>query len=130
MTTHDQMVACLASYKSSGSTAELFSPGIIEAPRWGWVPQFHETTLGNGTTELTIKEFRAVYIQTTLMKCNAASCDVIWDPGEPATHPGPGSTNIRIEAATAIQLPATSLPEIVRLSEPESDTQVDYLLTR
>ncbi|MEA2001698.1 MAG: hypothetical protein U9N84_07415 [Actinomycetota bacterium] len=130
ITTHDEMVACLALYKSSGSTAELFTPSIIAAPRWGWVPLFHEATLGNGTTPLTIKDFRAVYIQTTLMSCIATTCEVIWDPGEPATHPGPGKTNIRIEAATAIQLPASSLPEIARLSEPGSDTQVDYLLAR
>ncbi len=126
--THDEMVTCLGGYDDSDG--ELFSDLIIEAPRWGWVPLFHEATLGNGTTSLTIKEFRAVYIQTTFMSCDATSCEVEWDPGEPATHPGPGKTNIKIEAATAIQLPRASLPEIARLSEPGSDTQVDYLLSR
>jgi hypothetical protein len=130
ITTRDEMEACLALYKSSGSTIELFSDDIIDAPRWGWVPLFHGTDLGNGTSPLKIKDYRAIYIQTLFMKCNASSCDVIWDPGEPATHPGPGPTNIRIEAATALQLPESSLPEIARLTEPGSDSQVQYLLSK
>jgi len=47
ISTHDEMEDCLALYKSSNSTAELFSSDIIEAPRWGWVPLFHGTDLGN-----------------------------------------------------------------------------------
>jgi hypothetical protein len=125
---HDEMEACLALYRSSGSTAELFSDDIIEAPRWGWVPLFYGTDLGNGTTSLTIKDFRAIYIQTIFMGCNATTCDVIWDPGE--ALPGPGKTNIRIEAATALQLPRNSLPESARLIEPGSATQLTYLLSK
>lgn len=128
ITDHDQMEACLALYKSSGATAELFSSDIIEAARWGWVPLFHGTDLGNGTTSLTIKDFRAVYIQTTFMGCNANTCDVIWDPGE--ALPGPGPSNVRIEAATAFQLPESSLPKNARLSQPGSGSEVQYLLSK
>ncbi len=127
---HDEMEACLKSHRLANSAVELFDDDIIDAARWGWVPLFHGTDLGNGATSLTIFEFRAVYIQTVFMGCNANTCDVIWDPGEPWTEPGPGPNNVRIEASTALQLPRASLPEAARLSEPGSDTQVQYLLSK
>jgi Flp pilus assembly protein TadG len=125
---HDDMAACLDKYVATNSSQVLFSADIAAAPRWGWVPLFYGTTLGNGTTSLTIKEFRPVYVQTVFMGCNASSCDVAWDPGEASA--GPGKTNIRIEAATAVQIPRSALPEEIRSVAPGSATQVDYLLSK
>ena len=129
--THDEMETCLDAYRDGDEIAEMFTDGIVDAPRFGWVPLFHGTDLGGGTsTRLTIKETRAIYIQTSFMGCSAVACQVEWDPGEPASLPGPGPTNIRIEAATSLNLPRTALPERARLTEPGADTQVEYLLSK
>ena len=137
ITDHDEMEACLAAYKTTtfpyfgwDEPPVLFSEDIINAARWGWVPLFHGTDLGAGTTALTIKEFRAVYIQTIFMDCTALTCNVIWDPGEPDTEPDDAKPNKGIEAATALQLPESSLPTAARLSMPGTDTQVQYLLSK
>jgi len=125
ITTHDDLVSCLETY--SPSNGVIFSEDIKDAPRFGWVPLFHETTLGTGTTTLTIREFRPVYIQTTLWGCTASSCSLEWDPGEPF---GPGPNNKRIEASTAIQIPKSALPDVVFDYEPGTDNQVQYLLSK
>lgn len=132
ISSHEDLITCLAdsaNYSSPGvwSAGEIFDPDIIDAPRFGWVPLFHEATLGSGTTTLTIKEYRPIYVQTTLWGCNATSCDLVWDPAE-AFLPGPN--NVRIEASTAINIAAAALPQEVRDKEPGSDSQVSYLLSK
>ena len=122
---HTQMITCLQGYNSSMGV--IFDDSIADSPRFGWVPLFHEATLGPGNTTLTIKDFRPVYIQTTLWGCNANSCDLVWDPGEPF---GPGPNNVKIEASSAIQIPGDALPSGVVAGQPGSDSQVEYLLSR
>ncbi len=71
------------------------------------MPLFHEATLGNGNTTLTIKEFRPAYVQTTFWGCKSKGCDLEWDPGESLPN---GASNVRIETWTAIAFPAGSTP--------------------
>jgi hypothetical protein len=129
MDTHDELIACLEDNFVAGSwtAGVIFDEDIINEPRFGWVPLFHEATLGSGTTNLTIKDFRPVYIQTTLWGCNATSCDLYWDPAEGVT---PGPNNVRIEASTAINLPKAMLPTKVTDTEPGTDNAVVYLLSK
>jgi hypothetical protein len=125
---HDAMVACLHSSYNPAVHGTIFLESLNESPRFGWVPLIHENTLGPGGTTVTIKEFRPVFIQTTLWGCNAAGCDLEWDPGE--APPTPGPNNKRVEAATAIQIPLGALPESLREVAPGTPGQVDYLLSR
>ncbi len=121
---HDDLIDCLAAYTVADGV--IFNSDIIKAPRFGWVPLFHEATLGNGSTTLTIKEFRPVYIQTTLWKCNASGCDLEWNPGEGVSS---GSNNVEIEASTAVNIPPAALPQKVRDEGPGS-SDVSYLLSK
>lgn len=125
VTSHEQLITCLAGYNSS--TGAIFKEEIIEDSRFGWVPLFHGTDLGNGTTTLTIKKFKPIYVQTTYWGCNASGCDIEFDPGEPlANNPG----NVRIEAATAVAFPAGSLPKWITDAGPGTGTQVVPTLSR
>lgn len=132
---HDDLVTCLedpSHYNIVGlgrewKDGEIFTASIIDAPRFGWVPLFHEPTLGDGSTTLTIETFRPIYIQTTFWGCNATGCDLEWDPGEPFS---PGAHNIRIEASTAFSIPRAALPAEVQAVAPGTDGQVSYLLSQ
>ena len=125
VTSHDQLLTCLAGYSSSDGV--IFSEDIIEESRFGWVPLFHESTLGNGSTDLTIREFRPIYIQTTFWGCKSKGCDLEWDPGESFS---PGASNVRIEASSAIVFPAGSLPTSITDAGPGSGGDVVPLLSR
>ena len=82
-----------------------------DSARFAWVPLFYGATLGNGNTTLNIDTFRPVYIQTTLWKCNANSCDATHDPSEGIT--GTISGNDKLEAVSALQIPRANLPDTV-----------------
>jgi Flp pilus assembly protein TadG len=129
--THDNLVACIwtpANFDASGWKAgEIFKESILDNPRFGWVPLVHEAVLGPGAIDVTIKDYRPVYIQTTLWKCNAMDCDLYFDPGEPF---GPGPANIKVEAVTAIAIPENALPEAIRQVAPGTLGQIQHLLTR
>jgi hypothetical protein len=126
ISSHQDLIDCLT-LTYTAADGVIFEEDINEAPRFGWVPLFHEATLGGGTTTLTIKEFRPIYVQTTLWGCNASSCSLEWDPAEGVS---PGPNNVRIEASTAINIPLSALPQEVRDKEPGSDSQVSYLLSK
>lgn len=128
VTTHDDLIVCLDNYRASGSATVLFTQDLGNSPRFGWVPLLHESTLGPGTSTVAIADFQPVYVQTTFWGCNAASCDLEWDPGE--APPGPGPNNIRVEAATAVEIPETALPEELRDVSPGTSGQTQYLLSR
>jgi hypothetical protein len=123
-TSHEEMKTCLGAYGSG----EWFSEALGNSPRFGWVPLVYEWDLGPGGARVTIQEFRPVYIQTTFWGCGPAGCDVEWDPGEADASMGPN--NIRVEAATAIQIPFDALPESLKLAAPGTPGQVFYLLSR
>lgn len=127
-TSHDALIACLDGYRASGATAVLFTEDLGNSPRFGWVPLLHQSTLGPGSTTVAIADFQPVYIQTTFWGCNAASCDIEWDPGE--AQPGPGSSNVLVEAATAIEIPEAALPENLRNVAPGTTGQTRYLISK
>lgn len=128
ISSHDELIACLDGYRANGDTGVLFSEDLGNSPRFGWVPLLHQSTLGPGTTAVAIADFQPVYIQTTFWGCNTSSCDLEWDPGE--ALPGPGPSNILVEAATAIEIPETALPETLRDISPGTAGQTRYLLSK
>jgi Flp pilus assembly protein TadG len=129
---HDGLISCLTNPAnfSAGqwSAGVIFQEGVIDSPRFGWVPLTYEPTLGPGGATVTFQEFRPVFIQTTFWGCNAGGCDIEWDPGEAA--PGPGANNIRVEAASAVQIPLLALPESLRKVAPGTPGQVLYLISK
>jgi hypothetical protein len=123
---HDAMVTCLENWTSG----QLFTEALGNSPRFGWVPLVHEPVLGPGGARLTIKDFVPVYIQTTFWGCGPAGCDFEWDP-QPGTDPAPTlGASVRVNAATAIQIPFESLPESLQKVAPGTPGQVFYLLSR
>lgn len=123
---HDAMITCLEDWTSG----QLFTEALGNSPRFGWVPLVHEPILGPGGSQLSIADFIPVYIQTTFWGCGPAGCDLEWDP-QPLTPPvGPLGANVRVNAATALQIPFYSLPESLQLTAPGTPGQVFYLLSR
>ena len=108
----------------------MFTEALGDSPRFGWVPLVHESVLGPGGGRLTIADFVPVYIQTTFWGCGPVGCDLEWDP-QPGTPPVPPmGANVKVNAATAIQIPFDSLPESLKLVAPGTPGQVFYLLSR
>lgn len=123
---HDTLISCLSAYTPSDGV--IFSEGVATSPRFGWVPLVYESALGPGNATVTVDDFQPVYIQTTFWGCNASSCAIEWDPGEAV--PGPGANNILVEAATAIEIPKSALPEAIRNASPGTSGQIRYLLSK
>jgi Flp pilus assembly protein TadG len=128
VSTHTAMIACLGTWTTSDGV--IFSDEIMDAPRWAWVPLFWETTFGNGSTDRTIRDFGAVYLQTTFWKCSNSNCSIIHDPAETVGGDGKGGGNKEIEAITAIQIPKLALSEDVRASANGTPGETVYVLVK
>lgn len=125
---HDAMLNCLQNVFDPATDPPLFVDEIAESPRFGWVPLLYENSLGPGNSEVTFREFRPVFIQTTLWGCNASNCSLEWDPGEGSPTPGPN--NKKVEAASALQIPLNALPDWLRAGATGNMGEVNYLISR
>ena len=67
-------------------------------------------------------------IQTTVWSCNATSCRVVHDPGEPIQTTGSTQGNLLIEAMTAIQFPKMTLSDWIIEAGPGGESFVRYAL--
>lgn len=119
---------CFADYKLNGHTVPLFTadeinPGdgiydIQLSPRFAFVPEFWETSFGPGGEWLSIKRFRAAYIQTLYFACGGG-CDIIFNPGEDAGIPaGGGGNNDEVDSMTAFIFANSMLPPSVISNGP------------
>jgi len=109
----------------------IFKKEISTSPRFAWVPLFWEDDLGTGSTDRTIREFRPVYLQTTLWKCTSNSCKYVHDPGETmGGSGGGGGGSTEIEALSGIQLPPLSLHEDIREAQPGTDGDKEFVLLK
>lgn len=54
---------------------------IMDAPRFGFVPESWSTTLGSGTSDFYIKRFKPLYLMTSYFKCSALDCDIVHTAG-------------------------------------------------
>ena len=124
---HDAMVDCLQNVWQP-SDGVIFSGTIDDAARFGWVPLFWDLTLGTGTSNLNIQEFRPVFIQTTFWKCTSTGCKYIHDPGEPLTPFGGGGGSVKVEASTSIQIPFAALPDEIVENGPGKPGQLTYAI--
>jgi hypothetical protein len=119
------MITCLGNWKPSNGV--IFDLALDSSPRWAWVPLFWENDLGTGNTDRTIREFRPVYLQTTLWKCNATTCSVVHEAGE--TPVGSGS-NLEIEAVSGLQVPLGALPTAMQKAQPGTDGDREFVLIK
>lgn len=142
--THAEMLSCLDS-----GTAR-FTSAIAGHPRFGAVPVFWTTPTGPG--DFTIKEFRAVWIETVYFDCNANTCDTVHSPGEsytppgpPPGNPGPCSTPLAgtrncgwsdtsgpddVEGMLAFQIDLAMLPADIAATFPSVEVERTYALTK
>jgi hypothetical protein len=127
-TSKSDLTNCLDSWDATDGP--LFESDLTDAVRLAWVPIFWENDLGNGTSDRTIREFRPVYLQTTMWKCKANSCKYIHEPGEGVTSGGGGGGSTQIEALSAIQIPFGALHADTQAIGPGSDGEKEYILLK
>ena len=142
--THAEMLACL----DSGSAR--FTSDIVNHPRFAAVPVFWTTPTGPG--DYTIKEFKAVWIETLYFDCTALSCDTVHSPGDDFSPPGPppgdpgacttplaGTRNCGwsdtsgpddVEGMLAFQIELSMLPSDIADAFPSIDVERSYALTK
>lgn len=122
-----EMIACLQAWTPADGI--IFETSLSQSARWAWVPLFWEPTLGSGNSNRTIKEFRPVYLQTTLWKCTSNNCAYIFDPAEPlgGTLSGGG---VKLEALSALQLPLQALPTTMQEAQPGTDGDKEFVLLK
>lgn len=106
--------ACLSDYAAGSGYSILFLETVGESPRFGYVPQFWETSLGSGSTWLHIRQFRATFLQGTWWKKGND-----WQP----FHPGEAcascsASGYAMKQLSAFIVPDTALPEDLRGDPP------------
>ena len=106
---HDDLASCMDGW--SVGDPVLFDGSVGDAARFAWVPTLWSESLGNGSSDHHLKGFEAVYVQTTLWSCTAASCSAVHDPGEPLAGSAPGRGSLKLDAASAFRLRPGMLPD-------------------
>jgi hypothetical protein len=112
-------------YTTAMFTADTVNPGdgiydIQLSPRFAFIPEFHDTSWPSGSSaSLSIKKFRAAYIQTVFFKCSSGSCDIVFNPGETDGVPsGGGASNKTAESLSAMLFKDSMLPASIVTSGP------------
>ncbi|MGH9003863.1 MAG: hypothetical protein ACRDYV_12110, partial [Acidimicrobiia bacterium] len=114
----DKMKACFAAYNSGPYSEPIFTDDILLSPRFSFIPEFHASSFGSGTSYLPIKRFRLAFIQTLYFSCSGgSSCDIIFNPGESGTGL-PGAANKTVDSMTAMIFKDSMLPDDVVSSGP------------
>ncbi len=120
---HDEMAACLANMRTSGGDTTYFLESLGNSGRFAWVPLFWKEL---DQKPLNIREFRPVFLQTTLWGCEPGPC-VLHDPGEPLASPILG--NHKLDSLTALQIPRANLPDIIDDGYFGKGSQTFYAIT-
>lgn len=139
-----EMEACIDAWKNYGPphNLSLFSPSLVESPRFGAVPLL-DSDPGNGFSAYNIIGFLPIYIETVYLKCNANSCDTVHSPGEASSGSCPvplspnnsscgwsGGGNKAIAAISAFVLSIDMLPPEIADRFPYRDGTITYNLDR
>lgn len=139
------MATCLDAWKAAKAInpnlGPLFTEAIGDAVRFAYVPELF-VNVGPGTQDYLIKDFRAVFLHATHWKCNANSCQIVFEPGVSPTptcgngqgtscgYPAGSQGNPSIESLTAYLLVDSMLPQSVQDAFPGGDGQVVYNLIK
>jgi hypothetical protein len=120
------MQACLAAYVSGSFSAVMFRPSLGDnAARFGYVPEFWESSLGTGNSWLHVYRFRAVYLETTTWKKGGTF--IFHSPGEPCVDgsemPAPCvGGGYAMRQLSSFVIPDAALPLELRGTTPPGGT--------
>jgi hypothetical protein len=111
------LTACLTTYATGDGgahsypyTGVLFLDTLNESPRFGYVPQFWESTYGSGNSWRHVARFKATWLQATWWK--KGSTTTVFHPGEAGTFSGSG--NWSLIQLSGIIIPDNALPTDLR----------------
>lgn len=105
------MQRCLSDYAAGSFSTVIFSETLLQnTARFAYIPQFWESSLGNGNSWNHIRRFRAVYLNITVWKKGTAYA--FHAPGEACT--GCNSNGWDLKQLTAYTFPDEALPELLR----------------
>lgn len=140
----DEMEACIDWAKNDpGGPTVIFKDAIRSATRYGWTPEVWEPDFLTPGSLYHIKDYRPVYIDTTLFGCNNNGCAIIHTPG--AVDLGPcepgltdtritcgigGSANKKLSGVTAYVLSQSIVPLVAKTPAPGALNQLTYNLTK
>lgn len=140
ISTWQDMGQCLDDYVTGGYDTVIFSTALGDrstnnwSPRFGFVPQFHESSLGPGNTWRHVARFRAIFIQGTWWKFGTN-----WkahQPGEGcfdddgATTPCAGGGDWQLKQVTSWIIPDEALPSALKGDPPGSATGINPFIMR
>ena len=143
ITNRQQMETCLDAWKDFGAhTKSLFLGSLVESTRFGAIPRL-DADPGNGFSAYNIVDFLPIYLETTYLKCNANTCDIVHSPGEDSLSPCPSpltptdsscgwsaNGNKSISAITAFILTLDMLPPEIVDRFPYVEGTISYNLHR
>jgi len=110
----EHLSACLTTFVSGGHTIPLFQEDLNESPRFAYVPQFWEDTLGTGNTWRHVNKFKATWLQATWWRKGGTT--TVFHPGEPGTFSAGGSWSL--VQLSGILVPDNALPVELRGDPP------------
>jgi hypothetical protein len=134
------MGQCLSDYSNGGYDTVIFSAQLGDrttanwSPRFGYAPQFHESSLGPGNTWRHVQRFRAIFVQGTWWKLGNN-----WkahQPGEGcfddsgASTPCTASGNWQLLQVTSWIIPDEALPSSLKGDPPGSATGINPFVLR
>ncbi len=100
------MADCMTDYVTGPYSAIMFSETLESNPRFAYVPQFYENTLGNGNSWLHIKRFKAIFLQGTWWK--KGNTTLAFHPGEICA--GCNANNYSMLQLSGFIMPNSALP--------------------
>ena len=109
------MSRCLQDYVAGGYSTVMFDSLMQDAPRFGYLPQFWEATLGPGNKWRHIQRFKAVWLQGLWFKDGPSWVE--FHPGENCAC-SPGGSNWALKQLSGFVLPDAALPDELRGDPP------------
>lgn len=140
VSTWQDMGQCLEDYVAGGYSTVIFSTDLGDrstnnwTPRFGYAPQFHESSLGPGNTWRHVARFRAIFIQGTWWK--KGSNWKAHQPGEGCFDDGGASTSCAgggshaLKQVTSWIIPDEALPSELKGDPPGSAIGINPFVLR
>ncbi len=140
ITTWQEMGVCLEDYVAGGHDTVIFSTDMGDrdtnnwTPRFGYAPQFHESSLGPGNTWRHVARFRAIFIQGTWWKQGTnwkahQPGEGCFDDGGTATSCTGGGSHALLQVTSWI-IPDEALPSELKGDPPGSAVGINPFALR
>ena len=109
----EHMQVCLDNFVAGGYTTVMFPDTLGDTPRFAYLPQFWEPNLGNGSSWLHIRRFKAVWLQGLWFKKGNT-----WIEFHPGENCACGGSGYALKQLTGFVLPDGSLPSELKGDPP------------